>query len=169
MKHVIVVPYDKNWKKDFQKIKEELLITLKDLIIDIEHVGSTSVLGLASKPCIDIDVIIKDYSNFEEVRTSLEKIGYIYEGDLGIQDRIAFTYIDKPHLQKHHLYVCPINSMELKRHLKFRDYLKNNEVSRLKYEQAKIEASHLFPNDIDKYIEYKSKVIKEIYKKIGLE
>ena len=169
MKQVIVVPYDIKWKTDFIKIKGELLTALKDLIIGIEHVGSTAVEGLSSKPCIDIDVIIKDYSNFDEVRTSLESIGYIYEGDLGIQDRIAFTYIDKPHLQKHHLYVCPIYSVELKRHLKFRDYLRINEVSRNKYEQTKIEASHLFPNDIDKYIEYKSIVINEIYKKIGLE
>ncbi len=169
MKKVEVIPYDKNWKADFQKIKEELLTVLKDLILDIEHIGSTSVEGLSSKPCIDIDVIIKDYDVFDNVKIALEKIGYIYEGDLGIKDRIAFTYIDKPHLKKHHLYVCPIFSKELKRHLTLRDTLRKNPGLKEKYQKIKEQAAILFSDDINKYIEYKSQIIKEIYIECGLE
>lgn len=169
MNKIEVVSYDKNWKNDFLKIKEELFAVLKDLIIGIEHIGSTSVEGLSSKPCIDLDIIIKDYEVFDNVKKALGKIGYIYEGDLGIKDRIAFTYIDKPHVKNHHLYVCPIYSEELKRHLIFRDYLRRNIDDRLKYEQIKIEGVFLYPNNIDKYIEHKSKVIKDIYRECGLE
>ena len=168
-KKVIVLPYDKKWQSDFEKIKEELIFALGQLIIGIEHVGSTSVVGLSSKPCIDIDIIIKDYDVFDQVVEALFKIGYIYEGDLGIKNREAFTYVEKPHLQMHHLYVCPIDSKELKRHLVFRDFLRKNPDEVKKYSLIKTEGALLFPNDIDKYIEHKAEYIKEIYKLCGLE
>ena len=114
---VIVLPYDKAWQSAFENIRLELDEALGNLAIGIEHVGSTSVEGLSAKPCIDIDVIIRDYSSFDAVVQKLATIGYIHEGDLGIKDREAFTYMDKRHLLKHHLYVCPQNSQELHRHI----------------------------------------------------
>ena len=138
-------------------------------MIAIEHVGSTSVEGMSAKPCIDIDIVIKDYSVFNEVVNKLESIGYIHEGDLGIKEREAFKYSEKPHLMKHHLYVCPQNSKELHRHITFRDFLKNNREAAKKYSKIKEQAALLFPNDIDKYIEYKSPCIEELYKQCGLK
>ena len=79
---VNVVPYDAAWQDDFKKIKNEIEVVAGDLILDIQHVGSTSVIGLCAKPCIDIDVVIGDYSVFEEVKSRLSNIGYIHEGDL---------------------------------------------------------------------------------------
>ena len=124
-KRVVVLPYVAKWKSDFEIIKQEIEKAIGHFIIGVEHVGSTSVEGLSAKPCIDIDVIIKDYSVFDEVVDQLEVIGYFHEGNLGIKDREAFKYLNKPHLQTHHLYVCPQNSKELHRHITFRDFLKN--------------------------------------------
>lgn len=168
-KKVVVVPYDIEWKSDFQKIKAELERSIGDLIIGIEHVGSTAVEGLSAKPCIDIDIIIKDYSVFEAIVKKLEKIGYVHEGDLGIKDREAFKYFNKPHLKSHHLYVCPQYSKELKRHITFRDYLRTHSEAVKKYSLVKETAAKLFPNDINKYMEYKSPCIKEIYILCGLK
>ena len=114
---VVVVPYDEKWEQEFEKIKQELSCKLDNLVIAIEHVGSTSVEGLAAKPVIDIDIVIKDYNFFEAVKGALSQIGYTHEGDLGVKDRQAFKYSDKPHLMRHHLYVCPEYSEELKRHI----------------------------------------------------
>ena len=157
---VIVTPYDKKWKTDFEQICRELEGAIGDLIIGIEHVGSTSVEGLSAKPIIDIDVVIEDYSVFDEVRRNLEKLGYIHEGDLGIKDREAFKYSDKPHLQKHHLYVCPKYSAELHRHITFRDFLRCNPKAVKEYSLVKESAAELFPNDIDKYIEFKTPCVE---------
>lgn len=168
-KKVVVVPYDIEWKSDFQKIKAELERSIGDLIIGIEHVGSTAVEGLSAKPCIDIDIIIKDYSVFEAIVKNLEKIGYVHEGDLGIKDREAFKYFNKPHLKSHHLYVCPQYSKELKRHITFRDYLRTHSEAVKKYSLVKETAAKLFPNDINKYMEYKSPCIKELYILCGLK
>ena len=168
-KNVIVVPYDKAWKSDYEKIKREIESAIGDLIIGIEHIGSTSVEGLSAKPIIDIDVVIKDYSVFATVVQKLETIGYIHEGNLGIKDREAFKYQNKPHLQKHHLYVCPQYSEELHRHVTFRDYLKNNREAVQKYSLVKETAAILFPDDIEKYIDYKTPCIEELYMRCGLK
>lgn len=95
-KKVIVLPYDVAWESAFEAIKAEIQTALGDLMLGIEHVGSTSVKGMSAKPCIDIDVVVRDYSVFDAVVQKLDAIGYIHEGDLGIQDREAFKYADKP-------------------------------------------------------------------------
>jgi GrpB-like predicted nucleotidyltransferase (UPF0157 family) len=166
---VVVLPYDEAWKSDFVKIKNEIESAVGDLIVGVEHVGSTSVEGLFAKPIIDIDVVIEDYSVFDAVVKKLEAIGYIHEGDLGIRDREAFKYSDKPHLRKHHLYVCPQCSEELHRHLTFRDYLRNNPEAVGKYSKVKEKAAELFPEDIDGYIGYKSECIEKLYRECGLK
>ena len=165
---VNVLPYDENWKSDFKKIRREIECAIGNLIVGIEHVGSTSVEGLSAKPCIDIDIIIKDYSVFDSVVEKLETIGYIHEGNLGIPDREAFKYSNKPHLQKHHLYVCPQYSEELRRHITFRNFLKTSPESVKKYSSIKEAAAKLFPDDIDKYMQYKSPCIEELYSLCGL-
>jgi len=166
---VVVLPYNISWKTDFEKIKYEIESVLGDAIIGIEHVGSTAVEGMSAKPCIDIDVIIKDYSVFDDIVKKLETTGYIHEGDLGIKDREAFRYTDKPHLQNHHLYVCPQYSAELHRHIIFRDFLRNNPEAVKKYSSVKEQAAALFPDNIDEYIGYKTPYIEELYALCGLK
>ena len=166
---VIVLPYNSEWKTEFQSIKAELDELLGDLIVGIEHVGSTSVEGMSAKPCIDIDIIINDYSVFADVKDKLEGIGYIHEGDLGIKDREAFGYKNKPHLMNHHLYVCPQCSEELHRHITFRNFLRSNPDAVKKYSKVKKKAAQLYPCDIEGYIEYKSPCIEEFYNECGLK
>ena len=168
-KRVVVVPYDEAWKNAFEEIKTEIEAEIGDLIIGIEHVGSTSVKGMSAKPCIDIDVVIRDYSVFDAVVQKLDAIGYIHEGDLGIQDREAFKYADKSHLMTHHLYVCPRDSEELHRHIVFRDFLRRTPEAVRKYSLVKEKAAELFPDEIDQYIAFKAPCIEELYKECGLK
>ena len=165
---VIVLPYDRAWKTAFEAIKGEIERAVGDLVISIEHVGSTSVEGLSAKPCIDIDVVIEDYGVFEEVVRRLAEIGYIHEGDLGIPHREAFCYSDKPYLMTHHLYVCPRYSRELHRHTTFRDYLRSHPDAAKQYGAVKEEGARLFPDDIEGYIAHKTPCIEELYRQCGL-
>ncbi len=98
----------------------------------------------------------------------MSTIGYFHVGDLEIKEREVFKYSDKPHLRKHHLYVCPQNSKELLRHITFRDFLRNNPEAVKKYGKVKENAAKLFPNNMDKYIEYKTPCIEELYSLCGL-
>ena len=168
-KKVIVLPYDVAWESAFEAIRAEIQTALGDLMLGIEHVGSTSVKGMSAKPCIDIDVVIRDYSVFDAVVQKLDAIGYIHEGDLGIKDREAFKYTDKPHLMLHHLYVCPQDSEELRRHITFRDFLRRTPEAVRKYSLVKEKAAELFPDEIDQYIAFKAPCIEELYKECGLK
>lgn len=166
---VTVVPYDTAWKDAFREIRRELALALGTLALRIEHVGSTSVEGLCAKPCIDVDLVIKDSSLLSTVILRLSEIGYFHEGNLGIPGREAFGYADKPHLMRHHLYVCAEDSAELHRHTVFRDYLRAHPEAAERYGAVKKTAASLFPDDIDGYISYKAPCILELYRACGLE
>ena len=166
---VNVVPYDAAWKSEFLKIKEEILSAIGAHVLAVEHVGSTAVEGLPSKPCIDIDVVIADDVVFPTVVRGLAAIGYIHEGDLGIEGREAFRYSDKPHLFSHHLYVCQKSSEELYRHLAFRDFLKGHPEAAKEYGRVKEEAARLYPDDIEKYMEYKAPCNEALHRLCGLK
>ena len=167
-RNIIVLPYDEKWAQAFENIKLELDAALGDLAISIEHVGSTSVPGLAAKPIIDIDVVVLRRDMAAAIK-ALATIGYEHEGNGGIEDREMFKYSGKEHLMEHHLYVCPEDSRELKRHVLFRDYLLAHPDAVQSYSQIKKEAAELYPHDIDSYINYKGTVIEKIYKELGLE
>jgi GrpB-like predicted nucleotidyltransferase (UPF0157 family) len=86
MKDIVrVVPYDPEWKNEFLKIKAMLVDCVGDLIISVDHVGSTAIEGLASKPIIDIDVVIDSYDVFPAVKDRLSKIGFEHVGNLDVE------------------------------------------------------------------------------------
>ena len=166
-KGVVVEKWNPQWKYEYEKIVDSLG---KDIIynsIKIEHVGSTSVEGLSEKPLIDLDIVIENYK-FEIIKRLLNDKGYKHEGDLGIEGREAFSYSGKEELMTHHLYVCPKNSKELFKHITFRNFLKNNPALAAEYSKVKEQAAVLYPDDIDKYMEFKSEIIEKIYKKCRL-
>ena len=156
-RNVVVEKWNPKWKEEFEKIVESLGKEIIQNVIKIEHVGSTSVEGMSAKPIIDLDIVIEN-DKFLILKKLLEDKGYVHEGDLGIRDREAFSYINKNDLMTHHLYVCPKDSKELFKHSELVD----------EYSKVKEKAAVLFPDDIDKYIEYKSGVIEKIYNQCGL-
>ncbi|MGB4137676.1 MAG: GrpB family protein, partial [Microbacterium sp.] len=87
---VVVVPSSAEWPESFARIAEDLRGALSGVpMIGIEHVGSTSVPGLAAKPIIDVDVIVRRHA-VDDVIRALEAVGYEHRGDLGLADREAF-------------------------------------------------------------------------------
>ena len=140
---MVVENYDEKWPGDFLKIKEELLKVIT-VPCKVEHVGSTSIPGMKAKPIIDIDVGLESWDDFEAVKKGLASIGYEHEGDKGITGREAFGRNGLLHneilnLIDHHLYVCSFDNEEYKRHILFRDYLRNHTEARDKYNQIKEE------------------------------
>jgi GrpB-like predicted nucleotidyltransferase (UPF0157 family) len=139
--------YDSNWETTFLEMKKIYENTLGDLVIVIEHVGSTSVPGISAKPILDIDIVIKDASNLTIVNEILAKLGYIHQGNLGIDGRESFRALNSraplddkgTRWMDHHLYVCTQNSRELYRHLAFRNYLRSHPIAAKAYETIKVE------------------------------
>lgn len=140
---MLIQPYKESWVEDFQAIKKILNEALIDVQISIEHVGSTAVPGLASKPIIDIDIMFSNNVAFDDIKIRLERIGYYHNGNQGIPDREVFKRGKTTAKQDvldfiiHHLYFCPAASEELQRHILFRDYLIADEKARIQYQNLK--------------------------------
>jgi GrpB-like predicted nucleotidyltransferase (UPF0157 family) len=141
---MVLEKYSSSWINDFAAIKCEIENALSGLIHTVEHIGSTSVPHLDSKPIIDIDIIYLKQQDFEKIKQGLEKIGYYHNGNQGIEDRDVFKRNGKLTVGvldtvMHHLYVCPIDSKALERHILSRNFLRKNDWAKLKYQQMKYE------------------------------
>ena len=142
---MLIQEYQEEWPEKFEAIRQTLLNALAGLAIEIEHIGSTAVPGLAAKAIIDMDIIYDPSVTLEEIIARLSSLDYYHNGDQGIPGREAFkrqknsnTHHILDHIP-HHLYACPKDSPELKRHLLFRDYLRSNAQARQQYQAIKLE------------------------------
>ena len=138
---MLIIEYKPEWVANFELIKKKLSECLAGLCISIEHIGSTSVIGLSAKDIIDIDIIFND--DFESLKKRLESIGYYHNGNQGIEGREVFKREGKIRDSvldsiTHHLYVCRFDCLEYQRHILFRNYLRKSEQARLFYMNQKI-------------------------------
>jgi GrpB-like predicted nucleotidyltransferase (UPF0157 family)/GNAT superfamily N-acetyltransferase len=157
---VIVTDYDPAWLQSFETIRSRLGETLKDLAIRIEHVGSTSVPGLAAKPILDIDVLLRSASDLPEAIRRLTAIDYEHEGDKRIPTRHAFrAHFEGP---VHHLYVCTSPEGEFRRHVALRDFLRSHPTDAAAYAQLKHDLARRHPDDINAYMAGKDAFVREL-------
>jgi len=171
MRKIIVEKYNPEWKTEFEKAEAFYQDLLKDVEVKIEHVGSTSVVGLWAKPILDIDIIVKDTIDSQRVIELLAGVGYIHIGNLGIEGREAFKYVENnPNIKwmEHHLYVC-LNSCEnLQSHLLLRNHLRCNKEAVEAYSEIKRQLAKEYPNDIDSYIDGKTDLITGFLRAEGM-
>ena len=118
MAKVIVVDHDHSWSDTFEQLRARIWPCIEDLATSVEHVGSTSVKGLAAKPIIDMTVVVPMAPAMEHVIGRLATIGYQHRGDLGVPGREAFAF--PPGTPNHHLYACVAGSDCLRNHLAVR-------------------------------------------------
>lgn len=164
MSEVVVVDYDPEWPAIFEQLRTEIWPAVSELAISIEHVGSTSVPGLAAKPVVDLDVVVPP-GRVPEGIARLEALGYEHRGDLGIPGREALRR--PPDAPRHHLYLCPADSPALANHLAIRDHLRANPPVAERYGALKNDLARRFPNDIDAYIEGKTDFLVAILREVG--
>lgn len=158
-----VVPHQTVWKKDYANEEKNIKNVFKDELIDIHHIGSTSIPGICAKPVIDIMVIVKDICKVDMLNNEMLTIGYFSKGEYGINGRRFF--VKGQHNRTHNVHVYQAGHYEILRQLNFRDYLISHPNEAKKYENLKQELSEKFKFDIDKYNEGKDSFIKEIINK----
>jgi GrpB-like predicted nucleotidyltransferase (UPF0157 family) len=162
---VEVVAWSPHWAEQFAAVAA----VLRDAVAGIpgaqvEHVGSTSVPGLAAKPILDIDVVV-DRADVTSAITALERVGYVHRGDLGVVDREAFRAPDRsPH---RHVYVCAAGSLNVRNHLAVRDVLRRRDDLRDAYAAVKRALADDPEMDLDTYLAGKSAVVQEVLRASG--
>jgi GrpB-like predicted nucleotidyltransferase (UPF0157 family) len=162
-KPIIVVDYDPQWPATFETLRSKLAEALGSLVAAIEHIGSTSVPGLVAKPIIDIDMLLKSASDLPLVIQRLASLGYAHRGDLGVEGREAFA--TPPGAHAHHLYVCPPESREYRRHLALRDYLRTHSKEAAAYGKLKRSLAAHFRDDRSAYNNGKSEFVESLLQK----
>ncbi len=157
---VVVVPWDARWPVQFESIRRELGAACTSIPVrSIEHVGSTSVPGLAAKPVIDIAVVVAD-SDVRGAIAALEKVGYRHLGERGIPDRHAFAATANSPAR--HVYVVVDGSLALRNQLAVRDVLRGDPDLRRRYGELKLALAARDIEDMDAYVAAKSPVLHEV-------
>jgi len=114
--------------------------------IDVHHIGSTSVPGLAAKPVIDMVPVVRDIMDVEKSNHAMQQLGYEAKGEYGIPFR---RYYQKGGEQRtHNVHVFEEGNPEIERHLKFRDWMISHADDRDAYAKIKQELAQKYPNDI---------------------
>ena len=161
---MLIKKYTSDWITNFEDLKGEIESGLIGLEYKIEHIGSTAVLKLDSKPIIDICIIYANESEFKKIKSGLIHIGYFHNGNQGIADREVFkrnANVPNRILDTitHHLYVCPKNSKALERHILSRNYLRRHSWARLQYQEMKYELAERANQDKKRYAKLKELTI----------
>lgn len=157
---IVIADYDPEWPDLFKKLRVAIASVLGDLAAAIEHVGSTAVPGLAAKPVIDIDVLLASADDLPRAIERLALLGYVHRGDLGVTGREAFSQpLGQP---AHHLYVCPPDSIEYRRHIAFRDHLRAYPESARLYGELKRILGAEFRHDREKYNTGKTEFVNNL-------
>jgi GrpB-like predicted nucleotidyltransferase (UPF0157 family) len=162
-----VAEYNPEWPRAFERLRAEYAAAMAAAgvpVVAIEHVGSTSVPGLAAKPVIDCDIVVgqPDVAPASEVLIGL---GFRPEGDLGIPLRWAFK--EPARLARTNTYVIVAGSLSLRNHLAVRDTLRANPELREQYAAVKRRAGATAA-DIDEYIQLKNDMVQRILAASGL-
>ena len=164
MRTITVEPCNPAWPGEFQKIREWLWPRIRDVALDMVHVGSTSVPGLAAKPIIDFIIVMESYDVFPGLVGRLRELEYEHEGDIGIPTRECFRGGPRDMFMTHYLYVCPKDSPELKRQIAFRDYLRQHAEAREAYAALKQALAEKHRHDIGAYTDGKHGFVMNILK-----
>lgn len=165
MSTIEIAPYNPEWSTWFKEIREPLWNNINDLVVDIVHVGSTSIEGMSAKPIIDIDLVLDNWKKFPELAERLGTLGYRHVGDLGINGREVFNQIS-PSKYPHHLYACHIESIAFRNHILLKKHLTENPKDFKRYINLKIALANSISSR-ENYLRSKTNMILEFLRKEG--
>jgi len=133
--HIVVQEYDERWPADFERLATRIRAALGDTVLELHHVGSTSVPGLPAKPFIDVDLVVADPADEAAYVPALESVGFVH--------RLREPWWHEHRLLRHdddpaaNLHVFGPDCPEVVRHTMFREWLLAHPEDRETYAAAK--------------------------------
>jgi len=161
---VEIVAYQLSWPECFSREEIILRDALGEDVIEIEHVGSTSIDGMDAKPTIDILVGVSELTNADYYLDKLAGAGYEFRPSHPVPGRLHFAKIDDG-LRTHNLSVTVHRSEFWQTHILFRDYLRDHPCAVAAYARLKQELARKYPDDTIRYTEGKNQFIEAILQK----
>lgn len=171
MDEIVIVEYDPRWSLMFEEEAAVVASVLsRELVVRIDHIGSTAVPGLVAKPIIDLLVSVHSLVEARQVAISpLEELGYAYWFDNPDPQRMFFVKGLPPNSPRtHHIHIIESSSIRLER-LMFRDYLREHPDEVLRYAQLKRYLAEQFPTDREAYTSGKAEYVQSVMQKVRQE
>ena len=160
---VTLEEYNSNWSKMFEEEKENLKKIFKDLAIEIEHIGSTSVEGLTAKPIIDVAVGVKNLKDFDKIKECFEE-PYSVKKD-SVSDEILIRRRIAEDITTHLIHVMEVDGKRYQDTIKFRNYIRKHKDVLIEYEKLKKELAEKYADNRKMYTSSKNDFIQNIIKK----
>lgn len=160
---VVIVPYDPEWPVLFQQLGLALRGALGPTALRIDHIGSTSIVGLAAKPVIDVQISVAEFEPLDLYRLPLEKLGYVFRANNPELTKRYFR--ERPGDRRTHIHVRRLGSWAEQFALLFRDYLRAHDEDAQAYAKLKYDLAEKYRDDRQGYTEAKAPFIWEIMAK----
>lgn len=165
---ITIVPYDEAWPRLFEPERTRILRAIGERARAIEHIGSTSIPGLAAKPIIDIMLVVADCADENAYVPDLEAAGFVQRirepfesDDTPFNGEEPHRVFKGPEIDVN-LHVWSVGSLEIDRHLSFRDWLRTHPEDLALYERTKLELAARTWTNVQQYADAKTEVIEEI-------
>jgi GrpB-like predicted nucleotidyltransferase (UPF0157 family) len=156
-----IVDYDPGWPAEFERERKRLIQALGDLVVAVEHIGSTAVPGLAAKPIIDIAVAVRDLGHADECTPIIEDLGYQRHPAGDFEGRLFFRCLAGG-VPTHHLSVTERSTDFWRDHLLFRDYLRQHPDAARTYGDLKKRLAAEYGSDRAGYTYAKTSFIEKV-------
>lgn len=158
-----IAPYDPEWVNLFHDLGSKLRTALYDTAIRIDHVGSTSVVGLEAKPVIDIQISVANLKDISSYKAKIESVGFeLREENPDLTKRY---FREVPGSRRTHIHVRNAGSLSEQVTLLFRDYLRTHPDDCKRYAQEKHRLMKAFKHERIKYVEGKGPIVWDIIQK----
>lgn len=158
-----LVIHDSDWKNQYIKEKELINEILSEYIVDIQHIGSTSIPQLKAKPIIDICVGILSFESIDQIISIMARNDYRFLPNHGSEDRYLFIKSDNG-IVKYHIHIEKYLGNSWNNHIDFKKCLQKDVFVRTNYENIKLQLKKQYKNDRKMYLIGKSKFIEETLK-----
>lgn len=133
--------YDAKWPQYFEQSVAEFTRVLDSVQFSLEHIGSTSIPGLAAKPIIDLMLILESEQNLDQVEKSLKKINYTNWGESPVHPGVCWWWSQSSSPIQRVVHVCIRGNAWSPAAINFRDYLRQFPDKRRQYMQQKRQLS----------------------------
>lgn len=148
--------HDPAWPSIAARLASAIAEACRGALLRVEHIGSTSVPGLAAKPVIDLMPVLRHFEDGERCVQPMLALGYDYRGEYGIPGRHYFTGRDVQSGLRVHVHMLVEGSPEYRNHLLFRDYLRAHPHEASAYAGVKREMARRYRDDRPAYTDGKA-------------